>query len=307
MTVEIVCATFNGSEFLGELLGSLETQSHTDWRLSVRDDGSSDGTVDIVRERCARDRRVRLLSVAPVNDGLGAARSFAWLLERLPEDARYVMFADQDDVWRRDKIERTLATMRAAETKLGERLPVLVHTDLAVTDARLRELHQSFWTYSRIRPEPVSLRRVISHNVATGSTIMMNRALVTLVGVPPADIAMHDWWCVCVAAAFGHVIALHEPTILYRQHGANAVGAADKRLTLRRLPSAILTRVGSTAVFRRDLDIAARQARAFLGRYGDTLSDEDRQFLAAYARIPTRAFVRPDHGMLHALGVLLRG
>jgi glycosyltransferase involved in cell wall biosynthesis len=318
MRVEIVCATFNGVSFVRDFLRSVEGQSHADWRLWIRDDGSSDETVEIVRERCTRDRRVKLLSVANANDGLGAARSFAWLLERLPDDAGDVMFADQDDVWRPDKIARTLTAMRVAESKFGERVPLLVHTDLTVTDAALRELHPSFWTYSRIRPEPVSLRRVIGHNVATGSTIMMNRALVRRVGVPPADVAMHDWWCVCVAAAFGHVVALHESTILYRQHTTNAVGARDKQLTLRRLPGAILARRNTTAAFRRDLDTTARQAHEFLARYGSDLCDADRRFLAAYARIPTRAFVRrkidllrfrihPDHGMLHALGVLLRG
>src|SRR5262249_34166216 len=102
----------------------------------------------------------------------------------------------------------------------------------------------------------------------------------------------------------------------YRQHGANTVGARDKQLPLQRLPAAILARRSTTAAFRRDLDTTARQARAFLVRYDDALSDADRQFLAAYARIPTRAFVRrkidllrfrihPDHGMLDALGVLL--
>src|SRR5262249_32908470 len=134
MRVEIACAMFNGARFVRDFLRSIEGQSHADWRLWIRDDGSSDGTVEVVRELCTRDRRVKLLSVADANDGLGAARSFAWLLERLPDDAGHVMFADQDDVWRPDKIERTLAAMRAAETDFGERVPLLVHTDLTVTD-----------------------------------------------------------------------------------------------------------------------------------------------------------------------------
>lgn len=318
MTVDILCATFNGGEFVRDFLTSLAAQTHADWRLWVRDDGSSDGTADVVREWSANDARVRLSCVARADEALGAARSFAWLLERLPDSPSYVMFADQDDVWRPHKIEQTLAAMRAAETKLGERAPVLVHTNLVVTDASLRVLHPSFWTYSRIHPEPATLRRVITHNVTTGSTIMMNRALTKLVGSPPPEMAMHDWWCACVAAAFGHVIALHESTVLYRQHGANAVGARDQRLGLSNIPRAILARRGSTTEFRRGLDRTATQARGFLARYGDTLNEADRRFLTGYARIPERGFVRrkidllrfrvlPDHGMLHALGVLFRG
>jgi hypothetical protein len=318
MTVDILCATFNGGEFLRDFLQSLETQSHADWRLWVRDDGSSDDTAGIVRARAGENSRIRLACVAGAGERLGAARSFAWLLEQLPRDATHVMFADQDDVWRPQKIERTLSAMRAAESELGAPTPLLVHTDLAVTDTALTELHPSFWTYSRVHPEPATLRRLIAHNVTTGATIMMNRALTDLVGSPPAEMVMHDWWCACVAAAFGRVIAVNESTVLYRQHGANAVGARDQRLSLAGVPGAILARRGTTAEFRRGLDQTATQARGFLARYGDALSDADRRFLEAYGQIPQRGFMRrkidllryrvlPDHGMLHALGVLLRG
>jgi hypothetical protein len=318
MTVDIACAMFNGGEFVHELLNSLASQTHRDWRLWVRDDGSSDATADVVREWSTRDARIQLLIAACPTEGLGAARSFAWLLDRLPNGATYVMFADQDDVWRPTKIERTLAVMRAAETRLGDDARVLVHTDLTVTDASLHELHPSFWAYSRIHPEPATLRRVITHNPTTGSTIMMNRALTRLIGSPPAEMAMHDWWCACTAAAFGHVVAIPESTVLYRQHSTNAIGARDARIPLSGMPAAVLARRGSTAEFRRGLDKTAAQARAFLDRYRDILEEADRRFLADYSKIPERGFVRrkidllrfrvlPDHGMLHALGVLLRG
>ncbi|MGH7618535.1 MAG: hypothetical protein ACREPM_15050, partial [Gemmatimonadaceae bacterium] len=277
-----------------------------------------DDSAGIVREWSGRDQRVRLVHAAAPSDRLGAARSFAWLLDHLPSDATHVMFADQDDVWLPRKIERTLAAMGEAETALGASMPILVHTDLVVADEALAQLHASFWTYSHIRPEPVTLRRIVSHNVTTGATVMMNRALTTLAGPMPPEMAMHDWWCACVAAAFGRIIALREATVLYRQHGANAVGARDKRLSFASLPKAILARRGTTAEFRRGLSETAAQARCFLSRYGAALDDADRRFLDAYARIPQRGLLRrkvdllrfrvlPDHGMLHALGVLIRG
>jgi glycosyltransferase involved in cell wall biosynthesis len=316
MTVHIVCSTFNGAAFLPELRASLESQTHRDWRLCLRDDGSQDGTPDLLREWCSSDARVRLAYVAGEHDRLGAARSFAWLLREVPRDAPYVMFADQDDVWLSSKIERTLAAMRSAEA--GWDLPTLVHTDLSVTDAQLRVVHPSFWDYSRVRPHAMTFRRTIVHNATTGSTVMMNRALIDLVGTPPADIAMHDWWCACVAAAFGKIVALDEVTVLYRQHDANVVGARDRRLSMRGLPRAIASRRGTTAEFRRGLNQTAVQAASFLVRYGDVLSSADRRFLESYARIPDRGFLRrkldllrfrvlPDRGVLHALGVLLRG
>ena len=318
MTVHIACATYNGGRFFEEFLESLRTQTHGDWRLYIRDDASGDATVDIAEAAAARDSRVQLTPAAPGNERLGAARSFLWLVNRLPADATHVMFADQDDVWLPAKIERTLAAMRQAEAELGDALPLLVHTDLTVTDGTLREIHPSFWTYSRIHPEPATLRRIVSHNVTTGATVMMNRALHALIRESPDEVAMHDWWCACVASAFGRVVAVHEPTILYRQHGTNSIGAKDKRLSLSDMPGAILARRHTTSEFRRGLDCAARQAHAFLLRYGPVLSDGDRRFLSAYAKIPERRFLRrkidllrfrvlPDQGVLHALGVLIRG
>lgn len=317
MTIDILCATYNGAAFLPEFLTSLRAQTHTDWRLWVRDDASSDATLATVRRWSDEDPRIQLRYAAKPNERLGAARSFTWLMDDVAARG-YIMFADQDDVWRPDKIERTLAAMRTTESRFGGTVPVLVHTDLTVTDATLRVVHPSFWSYARIHPEPPTLRRLISHNVATGSTIMMNRALRDFVGTPPAEIAMHDWWCACVAATFGHIVTVPSATVLYRQHAANAIGARDNRMTLAETPRAVFARRGTTKEFRRDLGKIALQARAFLDRYGDTLVDEDQRFLAGYARLPERGFVRrkidlmrfrvlPDRGMLHALGVLIRG
>jgi len=318
VTVHIACATYNGAKYLEDFLKSLAGQTHADWRLYVRDDASSDATAAIVWTAASQDARIELTHVAQPETRLGAARSFLWLVDRLPDEATHVMFADQDDVWKPDKIERTLAAMNAIEAELGRHVPLLVHTDLTVTDAALHEIHPSFWTYSRIHPEPTTLRRMVSHNVTTGATVMFNRALRELLRHAPADVVMHDWWCACVASAFGRIVAVHEPTILYRQHGANSIGARDKRISLTSLPGAILARRHTTEEFRRGLDAAARQAGAFLQRYGSWLTAADQQFLSAYARIPQRQFLRrkidllrfrvvPDQGVLHALGVLIRG
>lgn len=318
MTIDILCATFNGAQFLPDFRQSLEAQTHSDWRLWVRDDGSTDNTVTVVRDWSQADPRVRLAWAAGQGERLGAARSFGWLLDRTRSDVSYVMFADQDDVWLPQKITQTFAAMRAGEAAYGNSVPLLVHTDLTVTDASLRTVHPSFWTYARIRPEPTTLRRLISHNVTTGSTMMMNQRLTELIGRPPAQMAMHDWWCACVAAAFGRVIALPESTVLYRQHASNAIGAHDNRLSITEVPRAIAARSGTTTEFRRGLNKAAVQADAFLTRYGDVLSGTDRAFLDAYARIPQRGFVRrkldllryrvlPERGLLHTLGVLWRG
>jgi hypothetical protein len=318
VTVDIISSVLDGARFLPEFLESLDKQSHADWRLWVRDDGSSDATVEILRAKAAADSRVELIHVG--GPPMGVAGAYGWVLERVPADATYIMCGDADDVWLPDKIERTLTAMRAAENTAPPNTPVLVHTDLVVVDEELHVRHPSFWALSGFDPEPATLRRVIVRNVATAPSVMLNRALRELVGKTPPAAAFQDWWYVCVAAAFGKVVALREATVLYRQHGANAVGARDARVSLSDLPRAVVWRLGKTAEFRRGLKQSAEQARAFLDRYGNRLPDDDRRFLAEYARLPELGFLRrkvdllrlrvlPEYGLLRSLGlgVLVRG
>jgi glycosyltransferase involved in cell wall biosynthesis len=317
VNVDVVCSVYNGGRFLPELLRSLEDQTHADWRLWVRDDGSCDDSVGLVRRQAASDQRVHFLTTDETAR-LGATQSFAWLLQHVPADSAYVMFADQDDVWLPRKIEQTLAAMQAAEVDLRRTTPILVHTDLVVADESLNTVHPSFWQFARLQPEPVSLRRLAVQNNTTGAATMINRALLELVGIMPREAAYHDWWCAMAAAAFGRVIPVPVATVLYRQHSANAVGARDARIPWIRLPSAIASRIANASPFRFGLRMSAAQAGAFLERYGPQLSSEDRAFLCSYAALPRQRLIQrkldllrlrtlPEHGLLQTLGILLRG
>lgn len=312
--VEIVVAVYQGAPYLADFLASLQAQTHRDWRLWVRDDGSTDASLTTIARVAESDPRVRIHP----SDGrrLGATRGFAWLLDQVPADAEYVMFADQDDVWLPGKISRTLAAMKAAEAATPG--PVLVHTDLAVVDDELREIHPSFWRFSHVDPEPATLRRIVVQNVATGATAMVNRPLREAVGPIPEGALYHDWWIACAAAVFGRIVAVREATILYRQHQANVVGArAASRPTLRELPGVAQLALRRSTHMRTQLARTAAQAGAFLDRYGPQLAERDRRFLAAFARIPqqpllrrklevARLRLRREDGFWRNLGVVLR-
>jgi glycosyltransferase involved in cell wall biosynthesis len=312
--VDIIAAVFDGGAYLHAFLASLAGQTYREWRLWVRDDGSRDATIEIIRAAAAGDSRIRLLPP----DGMrrGAAHSFSRLLEALPIEAAYIMCADQDDVWLPVKIEHTLAAMRAAESETPG--PLLVHTDLVVVDADLAILHPSLWEYSHVRPEPATLRRLVVQNVATGSTVMLNRALRLRIGVMPADAYYHDWWYSCVAAAFGRVVVLREATILYRQHASNVVGAKRSLANpWHEIPVLVRNALRQRATFRAQFRRGAEQAGAFLARYGHELQEPDRAYLEAYARLPDLPFarrkldiirlrLRREFGWWRNLGVLLR-
>jgi hypothetical protein len=196
---------------------------------------------------------------------------------------------------------------------------VLVHTDLTVADAGLNPIATSFWAHNRVNPALTELRQIVVRNVVTAGTAMMNRPLRELVRAIPAEAAMHDWWIALVAAAFGRIVVVPRSTVLYRQHGANVIGAHRpySALSPREMVVAAPHLGHRTRRMRANLAAAARQARAFLERFGDRLPAADREFLAAYARIPERGYlarradllrlhILPGNSLLQNLGILLR-
>ena len=308
--VHLVCSTFNGARHLHAFLDSVQRQSVGNWILWVRDDGSTDDSVGILRAFAATDERVRLVESGA---RLGVVASFAWLLQHVPASARYIMFADQDDVWLPEKVAYSLHAMTLGEGAFVG--PLLVHSDMVVTNDALAEIAPSFWSYSHINPERTELTQLAVRNVVTGATVMINRALrERVVTIPPAA-AMHDWWIACVASAFGRIIAISTPTMLYRQHASNTVGAKSGAIELN--AANVGAAIARAPRVRDDITRAARQAGEFVREFGTELSANNRHFLEAYARIPSYSFVRRkvavarlhlhrDNGWLRNAGVLVR-
>jgi glycosyltransferase involved in cell wall biosynthesis len=273
--VLILLATYNGALYLASQLDSILSQTHEDWCLLVRDDGSTDSTPVILsayRERYPE----KITIIPPVGHRLGAAANFATLLDVAAGD--YFMFCDQDDVWLPEKIERTLALMMALEAQHGAGCPLLVHTDLTVTDDELVPVAASLWGFQRADPDGgVVLNRLLMQNVVTGCSVMINRPLRDLAIPLPAGAIMHDWWLALVAAAFGAIGNVPAQTAFYRQHGANNVGAVG--LNLRDVIRRFRHWDGVNMVIRQ----LYRQAGVFLDRYSNRLDAEQREMLTAFA------------------------
>lgn len=223
--IAILLATYNGAQYIGDLLRSLENQSYHDWLLYVQDDGSTDETMRIVQRFAETDSRITIY-----NDGdkqRGALKNFMSLLQHCHAD--YYMFCDQDDVWLEEKIELTLKRMKEEEALYPEQ-PIVVHTDLTVTDAELNVIQPSFWEMSRIAPQLIrNFNQLAGHFLTTGCTMMLNEAAKAL-AFPFREALMHDAWITArVLYAGGWVVEVPRSTILYRQHGHNTIGAKDKQ------------------------------------------------------------------------------
>jgi glycosyltransferase involved in cell wall biosynthesis len=214
-------ATYNGECYLNYQIESIMGQSFEDWTLYIRDDGSSDSTVEIVREYCKKDSRIML-----VDDEIkhrGAKKSFIWLLENIHSE--YYMFSDQDDIWLPHKIESTYLKMLEMES-VNPTTPILVHTDLAIADEDGFVVKGSRYKYDKLYPDWLDKLNwfIVSYRIC-GNTIMLNDK-AKVVALPFDDrIYMHDWWVVLMTLKMGGVVCnLKKSTILYRQHRQQVVG-----------------------------------------------------------------------------------
>lgn len=280
--VDVLLATYNGERFLPELLDSLAAQSHDRIRVIVGDDGSGDRTAQIVRQYHNRFRSLEFHDFAAAADH-GPRANFSRLMAKAR--APYVMFCDQDDVWLSDKVELTLRKMLSLEAEQGVDRPILVHTDLRVVDETLATLSDSMWHSQKIRPDLASPRKLLVENSVTGCTVMINRALLTLVGAVPDRAILHDWWTALTAACFGTIAHLDDRTILYRQHQGNSVGA--KRWSVGTVCAQFIDAVAGDAAAR-SVQKTIDQAAAFLARYGEAMSPGQRRLVKTYAEIKAK-------------------
>ena len=214
--VAILLSTFNGERYLAEQLASFTAQTHTDWRLYWRDDGSSDGTGALMTDFAAVSAG-RCVTCAQ-GDRLRATGSFLALLRlALPGRAAFFAFSDQDDVWLPEKLAHGVAALGA----LPADRPALYFCARALVDATLTPIGQVLAPNRR-----PGFPAALTQNLAPGCCMMLNRAAATLIDAAAVpDGTWHDWWSyIVVSACGGAVIAGNTPDILYRQHGLNLVG-----------------------------------------------------------------------------------
>lgn len=223
--VAILLSTYNGSLFLKEQIESIIKQDYINWELFIRDDGSTDSTIDIIKDYCNRFANFHFIMG---KESLGSAKSFLWLLENIEAD--YYMFCDQDDVWNTDKIKKSLNSLKEIEVP---KVASLVFSNAIVVTEDLKIINKSFWIYNKISPSLLLANPdyINVYNSAPGCTMIFNNCLRDIVLKQiNNNILMHDWLIMMMALKFGKVNYINEALMLYRQHQYNVVGA--KKVTL---------------------------------------------------------------------------
>ncbi len=267
--VGILLCTYQGQAHLAAQLDSIAAQTHANWRVWASDDGSSDGTLGILDAFATRWPQGQLA----VREGprAGTARNFLHLtcLDAVGDDCAYFAYADQDDVWEADKLERAIAQL--ATVPAG--VPALYCSRTRLVDETGADIG-----LSPLFEKPPSFANALVQNIGGGNTMVFNHAALKLLQSAGDSVpaAFHDWWAYLLVIGSGGVVLYDSyPSLRYRQHPRNQLGTNATFVSKMRRVRALWN-----GRFRRWNDgnvTALREARALL-------TPENRVLLERFAR-----------------------
>jgi glycosyltransferase involved in cell wall biosynthesis len=215
--IAIVLSTYNGAQYIGQQLDAILKQSYKNWRCYIRDDGSKDNTISILKKYSAIDNRIVFLDDQKGNMGLNPSHYY---LLSIPEE-NYITTCDQDDVWHANKLEVSINKLKEIETQ--EKLPALVHTDSVFVDSHLNVMRDQFIGK---RGQRSGLNGIIFANSVQGGSIMINKSLNDIaIKIPPK--LPYDYHLGIIAELVGIRAFIPQTLLLYRQHSKSSIATSD--------------------------------------------------------------------------------
>lgn len=290
VALSVALCTFNGERFVGAQLESILTQSLPVNELVVSDDASTDRTLDVVEDTVRRIGSGVSLLILRNQVPLGVTANFEQALSACSGDL--VALSDQDDIWHPGRLAEILPLFEDGSV-------LLAHTDADLVGADGESLGATLFDALEIPPETIeevnsgdALGVFLRRNIVTGATVVLRRALVDAIRPFPSG-WVHDEWLAICATLLGSVRCLPRPTIDYRQHGGNQIGA--QRPTLRYKVGRVFE-PGAERQCRLALQFAqlAERAPVFAELHADDLQRVRRkaEFEEQRAQLPRRRFSR---------------
>jgi glycosyltransferase involved in cell wall biosynthesis len=222
--INILLACFNGESFLHEQIESLATQEMVELDLFIADDGSTDGTLDII-QALKPSRAIKSIQFVKNRPNIGAANGFLTLLSTALTHANcnksdLFSFCDQDDIWCSDKLIKA----NSAIDIFDQQLPVLYGGRTRLVNSDLEHIG-----HSPLFKRLPSFKNALVQSLMGGNTMVFNYAAAKLIAPDLnqlLNVSMHDWWAYQIVSGVGGVVIYDEiPFIKYRQHGNNLLGA----------------------------------------------------------------------------------
>ncbi|MFT7009302.1 MAG: glycosyltransferase involved in cell wall biosynthesis [Colwellia sp.] len=216
--IDVLLATYNGELFLKEQIDSILNQEMVEVRLLVRDDGSTDSTLDILNQYS--DERLSIITDGLGN--LGVAENFRVLMKN--STSEYIFFSDQDDIWLPNKV----ITLIEEISKHNQDEPLLSYSFGNVVDKNLNQINDFITIESHIK----TMSDILFINGGIqGCAMAINKQLLDLYLSNNIKPYMHDQLITLLAIGFGQISFVNKPLFLYRQHDNNVIGNKKRTLT----------------------------------------------------------------------------
>ncbi|MBQ6559507.1 MAG: glycosyltransferase family 2 protein [Erysipelotrichaceae bacterium] len=266
MKLTVLMSTYNGEKYLAQQLDSLLNQTLKPDRILIRDDGSNDGTIDILEAYSEKNKCISYYR----GNNLGAGRSF-WELIKTCEEADYYALCDQDDVWMPEKLEKAIAALKQED----EDQALLYCSKFTLTDENLNPIDSKVSSLYNFSDFPHALL----YHTAPGCTFVFNHAArekLLPYDVDQEYFVIHDALIHKVVTMFGRMILDEHSYLYYRQHSNNEIGmTADVFKTFAgRIHRFLHGRIRN---------YRSETARSLLKVYGDQCSEEKLALLKAVA------------------------
>lgn len=226
--IVIILACYNGEKYLEQQIESIVNQRYSNWQLFIRDDASNDNSIKIIERYCQKDSRIK-----NVKDQLGNLRqclNFNELIRHCLEitDSDIFVFADQDDIWFSDKLERM------AEKFAQQDMPKLIFSNYYDYYDKSKEKKLVYNKAFNYTPDEFCAR-LLMQNWIMGCTMMLNRALLKLSYPIIIEADNHDNWIAIIASLCGEIDYINQPMILHRIHLDNVTTNANTTNFLNRV------------------------------------------------------------------------
>lgn len=220
MKLIVLMSTYNGEKYLRQQLDSLINQDLQPSEILIRDDGSSDDTINILEEYSSKYTFIKYY----YGENKGPAKSFFDLLNKC-DDADYYALCDQDDVWFEDKLSSAVNLLKNEDNNI----PLLYCGRFTLTDQDLNPLNSNIsmlYSYT-------DFAHSLIYHTAPGCTFVFNhkaKELVKKYDVEKEYCVIHDALIHKIVAMFGKVILDNESHMYYRQHNNNVYGLTANKL-----------------------------------------------------------------------------
>lgn len=215
--VAILMATYNGEKYIRDQLDSILNQTYDNWKLFIRDDGSIDNTLGIVEAYAKKDKRIYIIKDSLGN--LSQCLNFNELMKH-STDYSYIMFADQDDIWKEMKVEVSINTIKNMERSHTASVPILVYTNYDTANSDLEKRKIAYGIHHSNKHIGI-VNRLLVQPWIMGCTMIINNTLLLSSLEVPVEADNHDNWISLIAAIKGKVGYLDIATMVHRIHSKN--------------------------------------------------------------------------------------